>query len=414
MEAQRFEAFTIHDAIKLIRKELGKDAVIVSTKEVEKKVPGHSKNQKIVEVYAAPSAQKIQKHTFPTMAYPNPATVVKSTPPLSKSPPSGPKAPPSPRPSHESQINMPCVQGELSAIHSDIKKLQVALQGLPEVRVGDQLEELKLLVKELYREQGTAHIPAHYLDVFAVLKAASIDEKIITKIMNHLSSQEMNKGKTAIDPLEKSIEFLYKNLKINNWVDSTNQKIIALVGPSGVGKTTVTAKLTAYFKQKEKKVSVISYDECRLLPSEPLKVLSKILEIPYFETTDLDELTKLIRKRTDDDYIFIDTASRSMSKAHEVNEIKALLQVPFPLELALVLPAGIRQKDLDSTIRSYKTPFLKSILFTKIDEFWPFGEMVNCSLKYGLGLSYFSNGNRVPEDLIPASKDFVLEKLFKI
>ena len=187
--------------------------------------------------------------------------------------------------------------------------------------------------------------------------------------------------------------------------------VLALVGPTGVGKTTTVAKLAAFFSlAEEKRVSLISVDTYRIGAAEQLKTYASLIGLPFALAQNHQELEKYMDLFRTSDLILIDTAGRS-PRSEELGEEKALFQ-GLPLEVILLLSSSQKTADLLFTVQAFRHFSLSSLLFTKLDETVSYGNLFNVLVQSKLPLSYFGTGQRVPEDLEIASPGKLVDLLF--
>lgn len=177
-------------------------------------------------------------------------------------------------------------------------------------------------------------------------------------------------------------------------------RIIALVGPTGVGKTTTTAKLAAMHAfNRGNKVALITMDIFRVGAVEQLKTYSRIMGIPLEVASTPKELEKAVEKHSDCDLIFIDTAGRSHKDKEKLNEMKQFFADKIPLEVFLCLSATTKDRELSEILNRFSIFQINKVVFTKIDESESFGNMINLLMKGNLQIAYFTTGQRVPEDI---------------
>jgi len=181
-------------------------------------------------------------------------------------------------------------------------------------------------------------------------------------------------------------------------------KIVALVGPTGVGKTTTIAKLAAlYTIGRKARVALVTVDTFRVGAVEQLKTYSRIMGVPLEVASNRTELEKAVESHADKDLILIDTVGRSPKDAATIESLRAMLDLPFAVETHLCIAATTREKELHGILDSFGALPVSRILFTKLDESSSFGTLLNLQIEKKLPLSYLTKGQRVPEDIEPAT-----------
>ncbi len=186
------------------------------------------------------------------------------------------------------------------------------------------------------------------------------------------------------------------------------QKRLALIGPTGVGKTTTIAKLAAAFLLAGgKRVAMVTIDTYRIAAVEQLKVYGEIMNLPVEVVMSADQLRDVLARHSNKDLILIDTAGRSPKDDVSLNELQNFLDVDPAIEPHLVLSATTRERDLYETYSRFSALSPKSLLMTKLDECESLGVLLNIHLRNNCPLSYLANGQKVPEDLVQADAESV-------
>lgn len=178
-------------------------------------------------------------------------------------------------------------------------------------------------------------------------------------------------------------------------------QIIFFIGPTGVGKTTSIAKLTADFSlKKEYEVGLITADTYRIAAIDQLRTYAEILSIPLKVVYSSEELLDGIESFKHKDFIFIDTAGRSHKNEEQFLELQGILDA-FPYKkIYIVLSATTKFKDIMSIIKKYSSICEEySIIITKTDETTSVGTMLNLRYYIDKPLSYVSFGQNVPDDI---------------
>ncbi|HET6419121.1 MAG TPA: flagellar biosynthesis protein FlhF [Geobacteraceae bacterium] len=177
-------------------------------------------------------------------------------------------------------------------------------------------------------------------------------------------------------------------------------RMIALVGPTGVGKTTTVAKLAAMYALKRKvRVALVTTDIFRAGAVEQLKTYAGILRVPMETASTKKELEKALAAHSDKDIILIDTAGKSARDCGKIEELSGLFTGDSGIEKHLCLSATTRDEDLQDIVSQFKKLTVHRVLFTKLDESRRLGCIANIPVRNNIPLSYLTNGQRVPEDI---------------
>ena len=186
------------------------------------------------------------------------------------------------------------------------------------------------------------------------------------------------------------------------------QQRIALVGPTGVGKTTTLAKIAAnYLSKYSSSIALITIDTYRIAAVEQLKVYGEIMRLPVEVVITPEQLEQAILRHSDKELILIDTAGRSPRDSYCIDELALFLPETLQIDKHLVLSAGSRENELLSTIERFNSLSISNTIFTKIDECANIGILLNVQIQNSNPLSWVTNGQRVPEDLLEVSPQIV-------
>lgn len=289
----------------------------------------------------------------------------------------------------------------------------------------EDVDRLKNIIEELKSEQsmlsdGKAQEGSteQLQEEFKNLLRNGIDKKLATQLVKTVAftmeRDELKSTERLVDALAVEIMNSLKvedalNLKeLSKQVKNGHPKVVALVGPTGVGKTTTVAKLASQaILQYNLKVGLINVDTYKVGASDQLSAYAKILNTPFRHATTVPELDRALAEFKPLDLVLIDTSGRSQKDSESLAQMKSVL-AEFPkIESVLILNSTTRDQELYDMITRFKIFDPQGIVFSKLDEASTFGTIYNVCVRSGLPLTYFTVGQRVPEDIETASRERV-------
>ncbi len=206
----------------------------------------------------------------------------------------------------------------------------------------------------------------------------------------------------------ESLLTLAPNLPADSSTDSSTgrPRVIALVGPTGVGKTTTVAKLAATYKLRHgKKVGLITSDTYRIAAVDQLKTYAQIIGLPLKVANSPAEMEQAVEALGDCDIVVVDTAGRSQNNTRRLEELAEFTKAAGADETHLVLSTTVGDNVLRKTAQSFKALGPDRCILTKLDEAVTTGPIAGLSDRIGLPLSFITVGQEVPDDLEPARAD---------
>ncbi len=215
--------------------------------------------------------------------------------------------------------------------------------------------------------------------------------------------------------IEKTLKELLKSKIVTSgpYHLGHKKKVIMFFGPTGVGKTTTMAKLGAiYALREDHSVSFITLDNYRIAATEQLKKYAEIMKIPVHAVNDQKEFKSIIDKEKAE-IIMIDTSGRSHRNELKISEIKSYADlVDYDFEKILCVSANTKKADMQEIFKSFDKIHFDSIIITKVDETNSIGNVIDVAEKFKKPISYFTNGQEVPNDIVLADPEKLVNLMF--
>jgi flagellar biosynthesis protein FlhF len=297
---------------------------------------------------------------------------------------------------------------ELKEIKSEINKL------------GDKVK----LIQNMFWDEKAPNlqnsIPPEFAEIYRLASQSGMShnhlESIMRMTLEHMPSKMKENSKTVKRYFQT---LLRKMIPIRLETPPTvgSKKVLMLVGPTGVGKTTSIAKLAArysYLMKKKYKVGLVVLDTYRIGAVEQLMQYARMMKLSIETVVDPADFTIALESLRHCDYILIDTMGSSpydKNKIEKLCECLSANNTEYNVDVVLVMPSSIKYEDLKATYDNFDTLNIDTIMFTKLDETRGFGNIFSLSYETKKPISYFSVGQEVPEDLVSASSDFLVECL---
>ncbi len=284
-----------------------------------------------------------------------------------------------------------------------------------------EVSDLKLILKnkDFIQTNNNEKFSGVFLELYLNLKGNGVSEDLAKKIIKNLQYQ-VDIDDLKEDELIKSKCFNLLATLIGNPstinLKKNPKKIVVLVGPTGVGKTTTIAKLASYYRLiEDKRIALITIDSYRIGAEAQLRRYAELLDIPFYSVYDEQDLDERIKSLSDKDIIFVDTIGRKASDHTKLEEMNDLLSIlpDYLTDIFLILSASTKSEDLYYIYDNYKVFKPNKLIISKIDETLSIGNIFNFKNKIDLPLAYFTIGQRVPEDIEIASPKKMARLLLK-
>ena len=283
--------------------------------------------------------------------------------------------------------------------HRDQYRSSLAQQG----RQGNSL------VEELCGYQTTANhrrLPETLFQLFTELIDAELTEELATEWIDQLQQECNPLDLQDIQLLRTRLAHsLEREIRITDTISTTpgQCRLVALVGPTGVGKTTTIAKLAANFHLRDQhRVGLITVDTYRIAAVDQLRTYADIIDLPMEVVSTPREMRAAIDRLADLDLVLMDTAGRSPRDDVRIQELRAILAEANADEIQLVLSSVASTSSLIKSAQQFSRVGTTSLVLTKLDEATGLGNLIPLFRNCELPISYLTNGQNVPHDIEPA------------
>lgn len=288
--------------------------------------------------------------------------------------------------------------------------------------IGTLSDKIKILQNMLWDDHESAqalNIPPEFAEIYRLAKQSGISENHLNTIMDETLKHMPPYMKESSQTIKRYFHVLLKKMiptRIEREIPKGEKKIMMFVGPTGVGKTTTLAKIAAKysFLEYKNKVGIITLDTYRIGALEQLFQYAKMLKLPIEDVTDSIDFENALASLRHCDLILIDTAGSSPKDREKISKIANFIkQTDRRIDVNLVLSASAKLEDLNSAYKSFSFLNIDTLMITKLDETQSFGNIFSLIVDSKKPTSYFSTGQEVPDDIKIATGDFLVNCLFE-
>lgn len=388
MAVKTYKTKSIQKAIHQIKKDMGPDALILSTRRIPKGAQNPNGGS-LFEVSAAPQEAQYD---------------------------------PAGRRGEAQNYDVDDYVLNLSEYHS--KKASPVQADTGHGTIRQELVNIKEMLFLLNETQGIPPYFSDYpecLNIYARLIQAGISEAraqyFIKKSCLKNNTKNPEKGEIA----GRVIREVLQTVSVGNLFQfsasaqkKNRAQMVGFVGPTGVGKTTTIAKIAADLSLKQKKkVGLISIDNFRIGAVEQLKTYAAIIGLPCITAFTKEDLQKAAGKMRNRDVILVDTAGQNHLDKKRMEILRYFLSGDPSISCHLVLSATTKREDMKDAAMHFSQLKPKTYIFTKADETKQRGGIIDQVLDMKLPVSFVTNGQKVPEDILPATRKNLSQLVFR-
>ncbi|MBX7167694.1 MAG: flagellar biosynthesis protein FlhF [Pirellulales bacterium] len=374
MDVKSFRAESLQAALTLVRRELGPEAAVLHTREVRTaRMFGLLGNRREFEVTA--SAHVNVPSRLPARW--NGATLATSAD------------------AGFDLTRLPPRDAARSSFRDEIK---------------GQIGELQSMVEDLCRRSSQHHqheLPPELFQLYTELIDADVNEDLARELVRRAQAEappaELADHDALLARIAASVE---QEIAVAGPIQCPGdaRRVVALVGPTGVGKTTTIAKLAANFRLRHKRrVGLITVDTYRIAAVEQLRTYADIIDLPMHVVSTPREMRTALAQLADQELVLIDTAGRSPRDEVKLQELKAFLAEARADEVHLVMSSVAGTSSLKRTAEEFALVGTTAMVLTKLDEAAGLGNLLPLLRSCRLPLSYLTDGQNVPDDIAPAN-----------
>ena len=415
MKVKTYRAASMKEALEEVKKELGHDAFILSGKEV--------KGKKMMGLFGT-------SYFEVTAAVDYVASTAKATP-QTKASPSGVRSDRVELDDIQDTFKFSLASPKRSALTSKpaVEKIASPAPSMtqPEGEAANEvllqeIRDLRAMIQSMPRPAAQVRPTAHqrtavvsrtakfahpvYEEVYLDLQAKELDDDLARELVEDV----IRERKTTSSPNKKQVErkvasCLLRRIHLNEELlappKEGGQRILAMIGPTGVGKTTTLAKLAARAVLNQRlKVGFITIDTFRIAATEQLKTYAEIIDVPTKVVENVKGLARAIEEFADKDLVLIDTAGRSPREIGSLQELANAFNELPNVQKALLLSATTKRSDLTEITETYKIFNPGCVIFTKLDETGVYGPVLSHLARCASPLACLTVGQNVPKDLV--------------
>ncbi len=379
MKIKRFQAKTMREAIRLVREEQGPDAVILSNRRVGNEI----------EVVAAVDYD---------------ASLIQQVRRLQEQEPSEPnEVAPAAKVEVAAAAPMPVVN--LDPVKTENTEITMVREELSDMRRLIEQQLAGVIWSDLKQRQPER------VAVLSALTDIGLDSGLAKQIAGELP-ENPDTDRARFLPLG----LLSRRIPIVKDDPVLDGGIIALIGPTGVGKTTTLAKLAAHYAQNfgTRDIALVTTDHYRIGAQEQLFTYGRLLGIPVHTAANSAELSELISRLSDRKLVLIDTAGMGPRDCNLAAQFSELQGISRPIKTFLVMAANNQAGSLNEVVKRFGSTPLAGCILTKLDESTRIGGALSIVIRHELPIAYTTDGQKVPEDLQLARADRLVLKAMQL
>jgi flagellar biosynthesis protein FlhF len=393
MKIKTFYAKSMADALREIRKVLGSEAILLSSKELPRRAGAWNRSGGVEVVAAVDEFEELRSVTDEVVSFDNAQISEEQLYAMFSGKEENACL------SGEAATYTPATLRRTAAKKSTAHVTPPSQQPAAEENAADNVSGVAIkgrIAEGLYR------------DLIAGDVDPALAQRLISDALAGLPAGKRRSRTALVNAVAQSLPGLSPDASDEN--DLPGKKIVAFVGPTGVGKTTSIAKLAAHLALgRKKRIILFSLDGYRIGAVEQLRTYAGLIGVPFRFISQVSELPRLIEDNGRRDYILIDTAGRSRKDMHVMDPLADFLGNSDHIERHLVMSASMKPSDMRRVQDQFESCRPDHLLFTKLDETSTPGPILTELARTKKTFSYYTDGQRVPDDLHVAARGRIMD-----
>jgi flagellar biosynthesis protein FlhF len=362
MEIKTYRASSMQEALRLVRSDLGPGAAVLHTREAPlSRLLGWLPGVRRIEVTA--SNDVVVPHRFPLL------------------------------------------DGDDDTSDESFTEMDMPARPAPR-ELAQQINELQAMVEDLCRRSrgnSAPDLPDSLFGLYTELIDCEMPEELARELMERVRDESSRQELSDVAALRSRVaQIVERDITVQAPIEVSagRCRVVALVGPTGVGKTTTIAKLAANFRLRDKwNVGLITVDTYRIAAVEQLRTYADIIDLPMQVVSTPREMREAVERMSHLDLVLLDTAGRSPRDEVKIRELRALLSEARADEVHLVLSSAASSANLANIAERFAPAGTTALILTKLDEANGLGHLLPALRSARLPLSYLTNGQNVPDDI---------------
>ncbi len=378
MKVKTFRAQNMREALAQVRRSFGGEAVILYTKSV--RAPGlwGYFGRQVVEIAAASDVPRPEESSV---------------------------APAAPAPVAARAAAEAYARPEAPAAHQPNDQLK---------RLREEVAGIRTALDDLVKSNcppSIAGLPEPLTEGYLTLVRHGVTETLAAEVARGAAEETASQAAPSPETLRASMTHrLAAHVRVAGGIelDGVARRVVALVGPTGVGKTTTIAKLAANFKVRQhRRVALVTIDTYRIAAVQQLQTIADIIQVPLMTVLTVGDLKQALDGLRHYDLVLVDTAGRSQRDELKMFDLDAFLKAAGADEVHLVVSAAASLGNMTEVVERFKPLGPTRLIVTKVDEAEALGRLASVSSRCGLPLSYVTTGQDIPNDIELAAPERV-------